>query len=106
LDKYGVRIHPVEDTMLLSYVLDGASHGHGLDELAERHLQHHTIAYESVCGKGVKQILFTQALLDKAAPYAAEDAEVALRLWTLLKRRLIEERMVTLYERIERPLIS
>ncbi|MEZ5835372.1 MAG: DNA polymerase I [Geminicoccaceae bacterium] len=105
LDKYGIAIAPVDDTMLLSYVLDGASHGHGLDELAERHLQHHTITYESVCGKGAKQILFTEAPLEKAAPYAAEDAEVALRLWKILKRRLVEERMVTLYERFERPLV-
>ena len=104
LDKYGVNIAPLDDTMLLSYVLDGASHGHGLDELAQRHLQHTTISFESVCGKGAKQILFTEAPIETAGPYAAEDAEIALRLWKILKPRLIEEHMVTLYETLERPL--
>ena len=105
LDKYGIEIRSLDDTMLLSYALDGASHGHGMDELADRHLGHHTIAYESVCGKGAKQILFSEAPIEKAAPYAAEDAEVTLRLWEVLKQRLVEERMATLYETVERPLV-
>ena len=104
LDKYGLDVQPLDDTMLLSYVLDGASHGHSLDELAGRHLNHSTISYESVCGKGAKQILFTQAPIETAGPYAAEDAEVALRLWQILKPRLVEEHMVTVYEMLERPL--
>ena len=104
LARYEVPITPFDDTMLLSYVLDGASHGHGMDELARRHLGHETISYESVCGKGAKQIGFAQVPIEKATPYAAEDAEVTLRLWQLLKRRLIDERVTTVYESLERPL--
>ncbi len=104
LARHEVPITPFDDTMLLSYVLDGASHGHGMDELARRHLGHEAIAYEDVCGKGAKQIGFAQVPIEKATPYAAEDAEVTLRLWQLLKRRLIEERVTTVYETLERPL--
>jgi DNA polymerase-1 len=104
LVKYEVPITPFDDTMLLSYVLDGASHGHGMDELAKRHLDHDTIPYEAVCGKGAKQIGFAQVPIDKATDYAAEDALVTLRLWQLLKRRLIDERVTTVYETLERPL--
>ncbi len=104
LVKYDLPITPVDDTMLLSYVLDGASHGHGMDELAQRHLDHETIPYEAVCGKGAKQIGFAQVPIDKATAYAAEDALVTLRLWQLLKRRLIDERVTTVYETLERPL--
>ena len=71
--------------MLISYVLDGASHGHGMDELAQRHLDHDTITYESVCGKGAARIGFAQVPVDKATDYAAEDAEVTLRLWQALQ---------------------
>ena len=104
LIKYGVEVTPFDDTMLLSYVLDGASHGHGMDELAMRHLDHETIPYEAVCGKGAKQIGFAQVPIDKATDYAAEDAAVTFRLWEFLKRRLIDERVVTVYETLERPL--
>jgi DNA polymerase-1 len=104
LAKYEVPITPFDDTMLLSYVLDGARHGHGMDELAMRHLDHETIPYEAVCGKGTKQIGFAQVPIDKATDYAAEDALVTLRLWHLLKRRLIEERLTTVYETLERPI--
>ena len=104
LIKYDVPITPFDDTMLLSYVLDGASHGHGMDELAQRHLGHETIPYEAVCGKGAKQIGFAQVPIDKATAYAAEDAAVTFRLWQYLKRRLIDERVVTVYETLERPL--
>jgi len=104
LIKYDVPVTPFDDTMLLSYVLDGASHGHGMDELAERHLDHTTIPYEAVCGKGAKQIGFAQVPIDKATDYAAEDAAVTFRLWEFLKRRLIDERVVTVYETLERPL--
>ncbi len=104
LAKYEVPITPFDDTMLLSYVLDGARHGHGMDELAMRHLDHETIPYEAVCGKGAKQIGFAAVPIDKATDYAAEDALVTLRLWHLLKRRLVEERLTTVYETLERPI--
>ncbi|MGE0722854.1 MAG: DNA polymerase I [Alphaproteobacteria bacterium] len=101
----GIRVAPVDDTMLLSYVLDGARHGHGMDELSELHLSHKPIAYEAVCGTGKSQITFDRVPLDKARDYAAEDADVTLRLHVLLKPRLLRERQVTLYETAERPLV-
>ena len=106
LARYGVEVTPVDDTMLLSYVLDGAAHGHGMDELARRHLEHETTAYEQVCGKGKDQITFDRAPVEKAAAYAAEDAEVTLRLWRVLKPRLVREHLVTVYETLERPLVA
>jgi len=105
LARHEFEVAPVDDTMLLSYVLDGGAHGHGLDELAKRHLDHDMIPYESVCGRGAKQILFTQVPVDDAVGYAAEDARITLDLWRILKRRLIEERMTTVYETLERPLV-
>ncbi|TVQ38681.1 MAG: DNA polymerase I [Geminicoccaceae bacterium] len=104
LARYGLPVQPIDDTMLLSYVLDGAAHGHGMDELARRHLQHETIPFEAVCGKGKSQITFDQAPIEKAAAYAAEDAEVTLRLWRQLKARLVHEHQVGVYETLERPL--
>ena len=105
LRKLELEIEPVDDTILLSYVLDGASHGHGMDELAQRFLGYETIPFTSICGKGAGQICFDLAPIDKATDYAAEDAEVTLRLWQVLRPRLFEERMLTVYERLERPLI-
>ena len=91
--------------MLLSYVLEGGSHGHGMDELAELYLGHTTIKYKEVAGTGKSQITFDRVPLDKALDYAAEDAEVTMRLYRMLKPRLVHERMVTPYETLERPLI-
>lgn len=102
--RHDVALAPVECTMLLSYVLDGASHGHGLDELAALHLEYQTIPLASVRGKGVNQISFDRAPVEKAVDYAAEHAEVTMRLWRILKPRLIQERMTTVYETLERPL--
>jgi DNA polymerase-1 len=106
LSHHGLELTPVDDTMLISYVLDGASHGHGMDELAKRHLGHDTIPYASVCGKGASQIGFHQVAIDKATDYAAEDAEVTLRLWEILRPRLLAERMLRVYETIDRSLPS
>ncbi len=103
--RAGVRVSPIDDTMLISYVLDGASHGHGMDELARTLLGHETIPYEAVCGTGKNRITFDRVPLDKALAYAAEDADITLRLWRALKPRLLDERMVTVYETIERPLV-
>jgi len=102
----GLRVTPLDDTMLLSYVLDGGAHGHGMDELAELHLGHKTITFAEVCGSGKSQITFDQVPLDKALAYAAEDADITLRLHRLLRRRLLAERMVTVYETLERPLAT
>ncbi len=104
LARHGIRVAPFDDTMLISYVLDGGSHGHGMDELADTHLGHATIKFVEVCGKGRDQITFDRVPLDKALAYAAEDADVTLRLHRALKPRLLAERMVTVYETIERPL--
>lgn len=101
---YGVEVTPFDDTMLISYALDGASHGHGMDELASRWLDYTTIPYEAVCGKGAAQITFDQAPLDKATDYAAEDAEVTLRLWQALRPRLVEAHLLGVYESLDRPL--
>ncbi len=106
LGRHGIRVDPVDDTMLLSYVLDGHLHGHGMDELAELHLQHRTIAYADVCGSGKNQITFDFVPLDRARDYAAEDADVTLRLHRLLRPRLLQERQVALYETTERPLVA
>ncbi|WP_343714797.1 DNA polymerase I [Inquilinus sp.] len=102
----GLPITPWDDTMLISYVLDGGAHGHGMDELSELHLQHRTIPYSSVCGTGKNAITFDKVPLDKALAYAAEDADITLRLHMLLKPRLVGERMTTVYETIERPLVG
>ena len=106
LKRQGVDVAPVDDTMLLSYVLDGSQHSHSLDNLALMYLNHAMVSYESVVGKGKKQITFDQVEIPAAAHYAAEDAEATLRLHTILKPRLAAERMTYVYERIERPLIS
>ncbi|MGE0714366.1 MAG: DNA polymerase I [Alphaproteobacteria bacterium] len=106
LGRHGIAVGPVDDTMLLSYVLDGLLHGHGMDELSEKHLGHKTISYSEVCGTGKSQITFDLVPLERARDYAAEDADVTLRLHRLLKPRLLAERQVTLYETTERPLVS
>jgi DNA polymerase-1 len=101
----GVSFQAIDDTMLMSYVLDGAAHGHGLDELAKLHFDHDTIKYADVCGSGKTQVTFDKVPLDKALDYAAEDADYTLRLHRLLRRRLLAEHMLTVYETLERPLV-
>jgi DNA polymerase-1 len=105
LRRYGVAISALDDTMLISYVLDGGSHGHGMDELAALHLDHRTIPFKDVTGTGKSQVTFDLVPLDRALAYAAEDADVTLRLHRFLKPRLPAERMVTPYETLERPLV-
>jgi DNA polymerase-1 len=105
LARHHVEVGPVDDTMLLSFVLDGGAGKHGMDDLANRHLGVTTIKYKDVVGSGRKQVTFDHVPLDKACDYAAEDADITLRLHRLLKPRLLAEHMVTVYETIERPLI-
>jgi DNA polymerase-1 len=106
LAQHGITVSPVEDTMLLSFVLAAGKHGHGLDELTELHLQHKMISYNEVTGTGVKRISFAAVPLDKATDYAAEDADFTLRLYHVLKPQLGQEKLINLYERIERPIIA
>ncbi len=105
LARQGVHIQPCDDTMLLSYVLDGTEHGHGMDELSELMIGHKTIKYEEVAGKGKNMVTFDRVPVREAITYAAEDADITLRLHKILKPRLAQEQMVRVYEDIERPLI-
>ena len=102
-----INIYPIHDTMLMSFVLDAGKHiGHGMDALAKAHLNISTISYSEITGKGKEQVTFDYVSLDKALVYAAQDADITLRLYLNFNKRLIKEKMVTLYESIERPLPS
>ncbi|MFY8094230.1 MAG: DNA polymerase I [Niveispirillum sp.] len=104
--KHGVTVAPIDDTMLRSYVIGGGRHGHGMDELAQRHLGHSCISFDEVTGTGKARITFDRVPLDKATSYAAEDADITLRLWHVLRHDVLADRMVTVYETIERPLVE
>ncbi|MDF3073751.1 MAG: polymerase, partial [Alphaproteobacteria bacterium] len=106
LRRHGIDMTPVDCTMLLSFVLEGGKHGHGMDELSDMFLSHKPITYDDVTGTGRARVTFEQVPLEKALPYSAEDAEVTFRLWKLLKPRLVAESMTAMYERYERPLIQ
>ena len=109
LAQHGIRIASFDDTMLMSYALDVGKGSHGMDDLAMRHLGHACISFEQVMahapGKKKSERTFAQLPLDKATEYAAEDADVTLRLWMVLKARLVAERVATVYETLERPLL-
>jgi DNA polymerase I len=102
---YGIAIAAYDDSMLISYVLDGGAHGHERDELSEIHLGHKPMSYGEVAGTGKARTTFDRVPLDKACAYAAEDADVTLQLHRSLKPRLLAERLLTVYETIDRPLI-
>jgi DNA polymerase-1 len=104
LSRYGLAVAPVEDTMLISYVLEAGLHGHGMDELSNLWLGHQPISFKTVAGSGKAQKSFKHVGLSEATCYAAEDADVTLRLHRLLKPRLARERLATVYETLERPL--
>ena len=103
--REGINVAPVDDTIVISYILEGAAHGHGMDELAQLHLDYQTIKFADVCGSGKNQITFDRVPLDKATAYAAEDADITRRLYALLKPRLREEKLLSIYETMDRPLI-
>ncbi len=105
LSREGLAVTPVDDTMLLSFALHAGIHGHGMDELSERYLSHAPIPFKDVCGTGKSQIGFDRVALDKATAYAAEDADITLRLWERFKPRLAREHVTTVYETLDRPLI-
>ncbi len=107
--RYGVRLAPYADTMLMAYSVDqgrGGLAGFGMDELSKRHLGHTPISFSDVAGKGKTQVAFDCVPVDKATEYAAEDADVTLRLWHLFKARLAAEGMATVYETLERPMAA
>jgi DNA polymerase I len=106
LARYGIAVAPIDDTMILSYVLEGGLHGHEMDELALLHLNHTTVKYPEVAGSGKSRVTFDLVPVEKALRYAAEDADVTLRLHRALKPKLLAERLVSVYETMERPLIS
>jgi DNA polymerase-1 len=106
LSQYGVEIVGFDDTMLMSYALDAGRGGHGMDELSKTWLGHTPIAYKEVAGSGKSAVTFDRVAIDKATAYAAEDADVTLRLWRLLAPRLAAEGMTTVYETLERPLVD
>ncbi len=101
----GIRVVALDDAMLMSYALDLGLNGHGFDELSQIHLNHTPVALVDIAGKGRDRIGFEQVSTSAATRYAAERADIALRLATLLKPRLVAERRMTVYETLERPLI-
>lgn len=111
LAQHDITVAPIDDTMVISFDLDagrqedGIGGGHGMDELARRHLDHQCIAFKEVCGTGKSAISFGEVPLDRATQYAAEDAEVTWRLHALLKPRLATEGASRIYERVDRPLV-
>jgi DNA polymerase-1 len=105
LARHGLEVAPIDDTMLVSYALESGLGGHGMDELSERYLGHRPIPISELIGSGKGMITFDRVPLDKAATYAAEDADVTFRLWTKLKPRLAAERVSTVYHTLERPLV-
>jgi DNA polymerase-1 len=104
--RNGIDVAPVDDTMLMSYALDAGAHGHGMDELSQLYLDHAPVPIKELIGSGKSQITFDKVPVEQAAPYAAEDADITLRLWHHLKPRLVAEHMVGVYETTERPLIG
>ncbi len=106
LKRHGMAVTPIDDTMLMSYVLESGDVGHGMDELAQRHLNHKCIAFKDVAGSGKSMITFDRVPIADATRYAAEDADVTLRLWLLLKPRLAARGKRAVYETLERPLVS
>ncbi len=105
--QHGIAIRNIDDTMLISYALDGGLNAsHGMDSLSLRWLGHRPISYDQVTGTGKARVTFDRVALDRATAYAAEDADVTLRLWRALKPRLAAEGMTTVYETLERPLVD
>ena len=105
LKQNGIEISPIEDTMLISYALDAGTNRHNLDTLSDIHLNHKTISYKELVGTGKNKLNFSDITLDKATQYAAEDADVTLRLYNYLKTRLDKEKLNKIYESFEKPMV-
>ncbi|MEC7763492.1 MAG: DNA polymerase I [Pseudomonadota bacterium] len=103
--RHGVNVAPIDDTMLMSYAMFSGLHNHGMDALAEHYLGHTPISIKSLLGTGKSAITFDKVKIEDAVKYAAEDADVTLRLWKLFKPRLHREKVTTVYETLERPLV-
>jgi DNA polymerase-1 len=103
--RYDVSLAPVDDTMLLSYAINGGKHNHGMDYLSERYLDHKPISIKTLLGSGKSAITFDRVSISNAVNYAAEDADITLRLWKLFKPMLHESNVTKVYETLERPLI-
>jgi DNA polymerase-1 len=107
LNRRGIGVAPYDDTLVMSFNLDaGGLNSHALDDLAKKHLDHECIAFKDLCGTGLKQITFNKVPLDKATEYAAEDADVALRLWLRFRNRLPFEKVTRVYELVDRPMVA
>ena len=105
LARYGIKVAPIDDTMLMSYALHGGLHGHGMDALSARYLDHEPIPIKTLLGAGKAAITFDLVKIEDAAPYAAEDADITLRLWQLFKPQLHQVQVTRVYETLERPLV-
>ena len=105
LSRYNINIGPVDDTMLLSYSLHGGAHNHGMDSLSNRYLNHTPISIKSILGSGKSAITFDQVPISEAINYAAEDADITLRLWKFFKPQLHKNNVTKVYESLERPLV-
>ena len=103
--RHGIRIAPFDDTMLMSYAMHAGLHNHGMDGLSERYLGHRPIAIKSLLGSGKSAVTFDKVPVDEAVKYAAEDADVTLRLWQAFKPQLHRAQVTTVYETLERPLV-
>jgi DNA polymerase I len=106
LKQNGITLNSIEDTMLISYTLDAGTNRHNLDLLSEIHLRHKTISYKELVGSGKSKLNFSDITLDKATEYAAEDADVTLRLYNYLKTRLDQEKLNKIYETFEKPMVK
>ena len=105
LRRQGIEMAPIDDTMLLSYALHGGVHNHGMDTLSERYLDHKPISIKTLLGTGKSAITFDKVDIEKAVSYAAEDADITLRLWQIFKPQLHSSKVTTVYETLERPLV-
>lgn len=103
--RYGVSVAPIDDTMLMSYAMHGGLHGHGMDALSERYLSHTPIPIKPLLGSGKSAITFDRVPIDEATAYAAEDADITLRLWQTFKPQLHHTQVTRVYETLERPLV-
>ena len=107
LERRGIRVSPYDDTLVMSFNLDaGGLNSHSLDDLAKKHLDHDCLTYKELCGTGQKQISFDQVPVDRATEYAAEDSDVALRLWRRFRNRLPFERVTRVYQLVDRPMVE
>jgi DNA polymerase I len=103
--RHGIRVAPIDDTMLMSYAMYAGLHGHGMDALSDQYLGHQPIPIKSLIGTGKSAVTFDRVGVDDAVKYAAEDADVTLRLWEKFKPNLHRARVTTVYETLERPLV-